>query len=164
MSKILVAYFSATGATAKLAQALASELSADLHEILPSVAYTRADLDWMDPKSRSSLEMKDKASRPAIANLVENMAQYDALLIGFPVWWYTAPRIINTFLEQYDLSDKTVLPFATSGSSGIGTANRDLAPSCRGAKLESGKRFPGSVNASELRAWAQSKGVRPSMR
>lgn len=156
MSKILVAYFSASGATAALASRLAAELGADLHEIVPAVGYTSADLDWTDPKSRSSLEMNDRSSRPAVTGRVEDMARYDLIFLGFPVWWYTAPTIINTFLEQYDLTGKTIIPFATSGSSGIGSASRDLAPSCPGAQVKPGKRFPAGAGAQELKRWAQS--------
>ena len=156
MRKILVAYFSANGTTAALASRLASALGADQHEIVPAVRYTKADLDWTDAKSRSSLEMNDRSSRPAVANRVEDMAQYDLVFLGFPVWWYTAPTILNTFLEQYDLSGKTIVPFATSGSSGIGSAARDLAPSCPGAQVKPGKRFAAGADAQELKRWAQS--------
>ena len=154
MSKALVAYFSATGNTAKLAKTLAQALSADLHEIQPAKPYTAADLNWQDKNSRSSVEMNDKAFRPAIANRVENMADYDTVFVGFPIWWYVAPTIINTFLEQYDLSGKKVIPFATSGSSGMGKTNAGLAPSCKGADLREGKRFKPAASADELTAWA----------
>lgn len=154
-NKVLVAYFSASGVTAKLAAKLASAIGADLHEIQPEQPYTAADLDWMDKKSRSTIEMQDKSFRPAVANRVENMAQYDTVFVAFPIWWYVAPTIINTFLEQYDLTGKTVVPLATSGGSGMGKTNAELAPSCPGAALKEGKRFPASVGESELAAWAK---------
>lgn len=117
MSKILVAYFSASGVTAKAAKALASASGADLFEIVPETPYTKADLNWMDKQSRSSVEMADQSSRPAIASYVDNMEQYDTVFVGYPIWWYVAPTIINTFLESYDFSGKTVIPFCTSGGS-----------------------------------------------
>ena len=136
--KKLVAYFSASGVTEKLAKTLASAVGADLHEIIPKEKYTSADLDWTDKKSRSSIEMNDKSFRPAVANEVQNIEQYDIIYIGFPIWWYVAPTIINTFLESYDLTGKTVIPFATSGGSGMGNTNAELTPSCKGAVLKSG--------------------------
>lgn len=154
-NKVLVAYFSASGVTAKLAAKLASAIGADLHEIQPEQPYTAADLDWMNKKSRSTIEMQDKSFRPAVANRVENMAQYDTVFVAFPIWWYVAPTIINTFLEQYDLTGKTVVTLATSGGSGMGHTNVELAPSCRGAVLKEGKRFSSSVSESELAAWAK---------
>ena len=154
MSKTLVAYFSASGVTAKLAKTLADAIGADLFEIRPEVPYTSADLNWNDPRSRSSVEMKDKSFRPAVSGKVEDMAQYDRVFVGFPIWWYVAPTIINTFLEQYDLTGKTVIPFATSGMSGMGQTNRELKNSCKGAKLMEGKRLPNGTKAAELKAWA----------
>lgn len=155
MKKVLVAYFSASGVTAKLAKRLATEIGADLHEIQPKIPYTDADLNWMDKKSRSSVEMSDKSFRPAIANKVENMDQYDIIFTAFPIWWYVAPTIVNSFLEQYDLSGKKIVPLATSGSSGMGNTNKELAASCPGAELKEGKRFPADANAKELKAWAE---------
>ena len=155
MKKTLVAYFSASGVTAKLAKTLADAIGADLFEIRPERPYTDADLNWNDPNSRSSVEMKDKTSRPAIADHVENMEQYDRIFVGFPVWWYVAPTIINTFLEQYDLSGKTVIPFATSGGSGMGQTNSELLASCHGAKLMEGKRFSSMARPAELKEWAE---------
>ena len=155
MKKVLVAYFSASGVTAKLAKKLASAIGADLHEIQPETPYTDADLNWMDKKSRSSVEMNDKSFRPAIANKVENMEQYDVVFTAFPIWWYVAPTIINTFLEQYDLAGKTIVPVATSGGSGMGNTNKELAPSCKGAVLEEGKRFPASASEADLKKWAE---------
>ncbi len=155
MSKALVAYFSASGVTAKLASKLAETIGADLHEIEPKQPYSAADLNWNNPNSRSSVEMKDKAFRPEIANKVEHMEQYDIIYVGFPIWWYVAPTIINTFLEQYDLKGKTVIPFATSGGSGMGNTNAELAGSCPGAVLKEGKRFSISVSEPELKAWTE---------
>ena len=153
--KTLVAYFSASGQTAKLAKTLAGVTGGDLFEIAPETAYTAADLDWMDKKSRSTIEMKAPKSRPAIAGKVADMAQYDTVFVGFPIWWYQAPRIIETFLESYDFSGKTVIPFATSGGSGMGGTNKALAPSCTGARLLEGKVFRSSTNADTLREWVK---------
>ena len=127
--KALVAYFSATGRTARAAEKLASELNCDAYEIKPAVPYTAAELNWMDKNSRSSLEMKDKASRPAIVKDGLDVSAYDTILIGYPVWWYTAPTVINTFLETYDFSGKKIVLWATSGGSGLGKARHDLAGS-----------------------------------
>lgn len=155
MSKVLVAYFSASGVTAKLAKKLAAAIGADVHEIKPEKPYTSADLDWRDSNSRSSVEMKDKSFRPAIANSVENMDQYDTVFVAFPIWWYVAPTIINTFLEAYNLDGKKIVPLATSGSSGMGNTNKELAPSCKGATLEEGKRFDANAGEKELADWAK---------
>lgn len=151
MSKTLVAYFSATGSTKGLAENLAKAAEGDLFEIEPEVPYTNADLNWMDKKSRSSLEMKDKSSRPTIKSHVENMEDYDKVYVSFPIWWYVAPTIINTFLESYDLNGKIIIPVATSGGSGMGNTNKELAPSCPGAILKEGKRFAASANVEELK-------------
>lgn len=153
MSRKLVAYFSASGVTAKVAETLAAAIGADIYEIEPEVAYTKADLDWMDKKSRSTIEMNDPASRPAIRAKRDNMEDYDTVFVGFPIWWYVAPTIINTFLESYDLTGKTIVPFATSGGSGIGKTNEKLLPSCAGAKLIEGKVFKGNVSKAEMSAW-----------
>ena len=155
MSKKLVAYFSASGVTAQVAGKLAEAVGADLFEIAPKVPYTKADLDWMDAKSRSTVEMKDPGSRPELAAVLPNAADYDTVYVGFPIWWYVAPTIVNTFLESIDLSGKTVVPFATSGGSGMGKTNEHLAPSCKGAKLLNGKVFKRSVSREELAAWAE---------
>lgn len=155
MSKKLVAYFSPTGTTAKAAQAVADAVGADMFEIKPAVPYTAADLDWMDSRSRSTLEMKDASSRPAIAEKCASMAEYDVVYLGFPIWWYVAPTIVNVFLESYDLSGKTVVVFATSGTSGMGKTLQKLAPSCPGAKLVEGKVFHGSGSAAKAAAWAK---------
>lgn len=158
MSKVLVAYFSASGVTAKLAERLAKAIGADLYEIQPEIPYTDADLDWMNKKS-SSVEMNDKSFRPAVANKVENMEQYSVIFTAFPIWWYVAPTIVNTFLEQYNLSGKTIIPLATSGSSGMGNTNKELAVSCPGAELKEGKRFSADASAEELKAWAEGFGI-----
>lgn len=155
MAKELVAFFSASGTTAKLAKKLASAIGADLHEIKPEVSYTAEDLDWRNKNSRSSLEMSDKTSRPAVVSTVENMEQYDTIYVAFPIWWYVAPTIINTFLERYDLTGKKIIPLATSGGSGMGNTNKELAPSCAGADLREGKVFSVNTGESELRAWAE---------
>lgn len=156
MSKKLVAYFSASGVTAKLAKRLANAVDADIFEIKPEKPYTTADLDWTNKKSRSSVEMSDKSFRPAVAEKLDNIADYDTIYVGFPIWWYVAPTIINTFLEQYDLTGKTIIPFATSGSSRMGKTNSELAPSCKGAILKEGKRFEANADEAELKKWADS--------
>lgn len=138
-NKTLVTYFSATGTTAKAAKELASKTGADLWEIRPAVPYTTADLDWMNKKSRSSLEMADSSSRPKIADTFENIDAYNTIFIGFPIWWYVAPTIINTFLESYNFSNKTIILFATSGGSGFGETLEKLKNSCPGASLKQGK-------------------------
>ncbi len=153
--KALVAYFSASGVTAALAKRLAEAVGADVFEIRPVTPYTKADLDWTDHKSRSSVEMNDKSFRPPVAGKIENMSEYDRIYLGFPIWWYVAPTIINTFLEQYDLTGKTIIPFATSGSSGMGRTNDELLPSCRGAVLKEGRRFSANAGSDELKAWAE---------
>ncbi len=155
MAKKLVAYFSASGVTAALAKTLAEAVGADLFEIAPTVPYTKADLNWNDPKSRSSVEMADPASRPAIAKTCKTIADYDTILVGFPIWWYVAPTIVNTFLESCDLTGKTVVPFATSGGSGMGKTNAALAPSCKGATLVEGKVFPHRAAKETLAAWVE---------
>ena len=139
MSKKLVAYFSASGVTAKVANALAEALGATLHEIKPEIPYTAADLDWMNKQSRSSVEMSDKSSRPAIKDKLDNMADYDVVYLGFPIWWYVAPTIINTFLESYDMSGKTIILFATSGGSGFGKTVEALKCSCPNSNIMEGK-------------------------
>ena len=153
MSRKIVAYFSASGVTAKVAERLSEAIGAELFSIEPEIPYTKADLDWMDKKSRSTMEMNDPSSRPAIAKKCENMKDYDTVFVGFPIWWYVAPTIINTFLESYDLAGKTVVPFATSGGSGMGRTNEKLMPSCQGAKLLEGKVFKSNVSAAELTEW-----------
>lgn len=155
MSRKLVAYFSASGVTAKVAEKLSEAIGADLYAIEPEVPYTKADLDWMDKKSRSTIEMNNPASRPAITGKRDNMNDYDTVFVGFPIWWYVAPTIINTFLESYDLTDKTIIPFATSGGNDMGKTNEKLLPSCKGAKLLNGKVFKASVSGADLAKWAE---------
>ncbi len=155
MSRKLVAYFSASGVTAKLAETLSEAIGADLYAIEAEVPYTKADLNWMNKNSRSSVEMKDPASRPAIAGKRDNMDEYNTIFVGFPIWWYVAPTIINTFLESYDFAGKTIIPFATSGGSGMGKTNENLQPSCPGAKLMDGKVWEKNSKADELAAWAE---------
>lgn len=155
MSKVLVAYFSASGVTAKVAEKLAKSISADLYEIAPEIPYTNADLNWMDKKSRSTGEMNDRSCRPAIGSIVENMAQYDTVFVGFPIWWYREPSIIDTFMESYDFASKTVIPFATSGGSGLGDSAKNMQALAAGAKVTDGKRFPGRASEAELKAWAE---------
>lgn len=155
MSRKLVAYFSASGVTAKVAEKLSEAIGADLYAIEPEVPYTKADLDWMDKKSRSTIEMNNPASRPAITGKRDNMNDYDTVFVGFPIWWYVAPTIINTFLESYDLTGKTIIPFATSGGSDMGKTNEKLLPSCKGAKLLKGKVFKASVSGADLAKWAE---------
>ena len=154
MAKALVAFFSASGVTKKLSENLAEAAGADLFEIVPEIPYTKEDLDWQDQNSRSSVEMNDSSSRPAIASKVEDMSQYDVIFVGFPVWWYREPSIIDTFVESYDFSGKTIVPFATSGSSGIGDSGKNLAEIAKGAKVEAGKRFRANASADELKDWA----------
>lgn len=154
--KILVAYFSASGVTAKTAEKLAAAAGADIYEITPETPYTDADLNWQNKNSRSSVEMSDPSSRPAIKGKVENMEQYDAVFVGFPIWWYVAPTIINTFLEQYDLAGKKIIPFATSGGSGFGKTVEKLAPSCsdKAVWLE-GKILNGRPSEADLKKWVE---------
>ncbi len=151
MKKILVAYFSASGVTAEAAERIAAAISADLYEIRPAQPYTSEDLNWMNRKSRSSMEMNDPSSRPAIAQPAADLAQYDTILVGFPIWWYVEPRIVDTFLESYDFSGKTMIPFATSGGSGIEKAAQSLQAHCPAAIWKPG-RVLGHADAEE---WAK---------
>lgn len=152
MEKKLVAYFSASGVTAKAAEKIAKTINADLYEIRPAEPYTSEDLDWMNRHSRSSVEMNDPDSRPAIAAPAGNMDQYDTVLVGFPIWWYVEPRIVDTFLESYDFSGKTMIPFATSGSSGIERAEQSLKAHCPNAVWKKGK----LLNHVDIAAWVKS--------
>ena len=154
MSKKLVAFFSASGVTAQAARSLADAAGADLYEIKPAVPYSNADLDWMNKNSRSSIEMNDKASRPAIADTDAHIADYDVVFVGFPIWWYIAPTIINTFLERYDFSGKKIVLFATSGGSGFGKTVSNLQPSAPNAKIIEGKVLNGRHDKASLTAWA----------
>lgn len=155
MSRKLVAYFSASGVTAKVAEALSEAIGADIFVIDPKIPYTMADLNWMNKNSRSSIEMRDNNSRPEIAELRDSMDEYDVIFVGFPIWWYVAPTIINTFLESYNLSGKTIVPFATSGGSGMGKTNEKLQPSCPNSVLLEGKLFKSKVTKAELAAWEE---------
>ena len=159
MSKALVAYFSCSGVTEKLARELAVVVGGDLYKIEPAIPYTDADLNWHDSRSRSSAEMQDKASRPEIAGEGPNIGDYDVIYVGFPIWWYIAPTIVNTFLESHDFSGKVVAPFATSGGSGMGESDAWLHVSCsRETKWRPGKRF-GNADAAALKDWVGSLGV-----
>lgn len=155
MSKKLVAYFSASGTTKRIAEMVAEVAGADLYEIEPTVPYTKADLNWMDKTSRSSVEMKDKTSRPEIKPTDAKAADYDEILIGFPIWWYVAPTIINTFLEKYDFSGKKIILFATSGGSGFGNTISELQPSAPGAEFVEG-RLLNCANKQEIEKWVKS--------
>lgn len=152
--KVLVAYFSATGTTAVVAEKLAKVTGGELFEIKPAQPYSEADLDWRNNQSRSSVEMADMNSRPEIASKVENMSQYNVVFIGFPIWWYREPSIIDTFMESYDFADKTVIPFATSGSSGMGKSGENMQALAPNAKVLEGKRFPANVSEEVLKTWA----------
>lgn len=156
MSRTLVAYFSASGVTAKVAENLAETIGADIFCMEPEVPYTKADLDWTNKNSRSSIEMNDPTSRPSIKDKRDNMGDYDTVFVGFPIWWYVAPTIINTFLESYNFSGKTIIPFATSGGSGMGKTNEKLLPSCPGARLIEGKVLSSKVSKAELSDWVDS--------
>ena len=154
--KKLVAYFSASGTTARIAKELAQAAGADIYEIRPAVPYTKADLNWMDKKSRSSVEMNDKSSRPALADKDANITAYDTILLGFPIWWYVAPTIINSFLESYDFSGKKIVLFATSGGSSFGKAVAGLKPSVAAdTVITEGKMLNGHQSAASLDAWVR---------
>ena len=156
MSNRLVAYFSASGTTARVAKNLAQAADADLYEIKPAVPYTSADLNWMDKKSRSTVEMNDRSFRPPLADTDAPIAGHDTILLGFPIWWYVAPTIINTFLESYDFSGKTIVLFATSGGSGFGKTVASLAPSCPGATMKEGRLLNGNPSQADLKKWVES--------
>ena len=151
----LVAYFSPTGTTAKAAKALANAVDGELYEIKPAVPYTSADLNWMDKGSRSSIEMMDAHSRPALADVNAPVAVHDVIFLGFPVWWYVAPTILNTFLEAYDFTGKTIILFATSGGSGLGKSAAGLRPSAPRAKILDGRMLNGSLSEAELKTWVE---------
>lgn len=159
MSKKLVAYFSASGTTAAVAKTLAEAAEAGLYEIKPQTPYTRADLNWQDKKSRSSVEMNDKSFRPPLADRDAHVEDYGTVFLGFPIWWYTAPTIINTFLESYDFTGKTIILFATSGGSGLGRTASDLKPSVPGAVIRDGKLLNGRQTKEFLAAWVNSLSV-----
>ncbi len=154
MSKNLVAYFSASGITARVAKNLAGAIGADIFEIKPVELYTIEDLNWNDSKSRSSVEMNDENSRPKIADKISDIGAYDKIFLGFPIWWYTAPRIINTFLESYDFSGKEIILFATSGGSNLNGIANKLKKICKGAEILEGRMMNGNPSATELKNWA----------
>ena len=156
MSKKIVAYFSASGTTAAVAKTLAEAAGADLYEIKPQTPYTRADLDWTNKKSRSSVEMNDKSFRPALADRDAHVENYDTVFLGFPIWWYTAPTIIKTFLESDDITGKTSRLFATSGGSGFGKTAADLKNSAKGAVIRDGKLLNGRQSKEALTVWVNS--------
>jgi len=153
MSKVLVTYFSASGVTAKVAQNIADNIGADIFEIKPKVAYTSEDLNWMNKKSRSSVEMNDKSSRPEIAGTVSKLSDYNTILIGFPVWWYTAPTIINTFIESLNFTGKTLIPFCTSGGTGIEGCEKDLQNTYPQYNWKAGKRLKGNESKEFIESW-----------
>lgn len=160
MSNILVAYFSASGETARLAGTLADAVGGELYEIKPAQKYSTADLDWNDKRSRSTIEMKDKKARPALDGSAANIQKADVVMLGFPIWWYEAPRIIQTFLESYDFLGKTVVPFCTSGGSGLGNTVDILKESCCAeANWKPGRRFSPYADKAELKAWTESLGL-----
>lgn len=156
MSKKLVAYFSASGVTKKVAEKIKEAVHADIFEIVPQVPYSEKDLDWHNSQSRSSVEMRDKSSRPAISSKIENMSEYDTVLIGFPIWWYVAPTIINTFLESYDFSGKKIVLFATSGMSGMGNTMSELKVSAPHAQFVTEKRIDTGASMKAIEKWVDS--------
>lgn len=155
MGKRLVAYFSASGTTKKVAEMIASVADADMYEIMPKQPYSKADLNWMDKKSRSSVEMSNKKFRPEITDMDAQIEGYDEVILGFPIWWYVAPTIINTFLESYDFSGKKIVLFATSGGSGFGNTVSELKSSAKGAVIKEGKIF-NQAKMQEIEAWVRS--------
>ena len=156
MGKALVVYFSASGVTKKVATKLASAIGADIFEIVPKELYTSADLNWMDKKSRSTVEMNDRNCRPEIASKVDDMSKYDTVYVGFPVWWYREPSIIDTFMEAYDFTGKKVITFCTSGGSGLGDSAKNMQALASGAKVIDGKKFSSGVSEADLKKWADS--------
>ncbi len=157
MAKTLVAYFSASGVTKAVAERIAEVSGSDIYEIKPEIPYTQADLDWRDKTSRSSVEMQNPSSRPAIVDKAANIEQYDKIFIGFPIWWYVAPTIINTFLESYNFSGKTIILFATSGGSGFGKTAEKLKESVSvDTKIIEGKLLNGNLSKQDIKAWIDS--------
>ena len=154
MSKILVAYFSAGGTTGKIAIKIAKAIEADVYPITPKIPYKSADLNWMNKNSRSSVEMNDKSSRPEIANKLQNMEDYKVIFLGFPIWWYREPSIIDTFMESYDFKGKTIIPFCTSGGSDIGESGKNIEKLAPGARVKEGKRFKRFSRKTTLKEWA----------
>ena len=155
MSRILVAYFSASGVTKGIAAKLAAELGADLFEIVPERPYTKADLNWLDKRSRSTVEMKDRSCRPGIAFTVDDMYRYDVLFLGCPVWWYREPSIIDTFVESYNLDGVKIIPFCTSGGSKIGDTWKNLQALAHGADVRRGARIPARASSEDILLWAR---------
>lgn len=153
MGKNLVAYFSASGVTKGVAEKLAKAAGAELFEIVPEQPYTDEDLNWNNKQSRSSVEMNDRSCRPGISTTVSDMGQYDCIFLGFPVWWYREPSIIDTFLEAYDFSSKTIVPFCTSGGSGLGETVGNMRSLAKKADVRDGKRFSSGVSEEELKTW-----------
>ena len=153
--KVLVVYFSATGTTKGVAEIIAGNMGADIYEIVPQEPYTDADLNWHDDNSRSTIEMNDKSSRPEINGTVENMEQYDIVFIGYPIWWGEAPRIVSTFMESYSFEGKTVIPFCTSSSSGLGSSGKNLEPLTDGAQWKDGMRFGGGASEADVQTWIE---------
>lgn len=159
--KMLIAYFSASPSrrTAQVAHKIVDVIGGDLYEIVPAAPYAQDDLNWNDEKSRSSIEMRDPNSRPAIAEPLPDLAPYDVIFIGFPIWWYVAPHIINTFLESYDLTGKTIIPFATSGGSSMGQTTVHLRPSAEGAVVKEGRRFEMGETPMAINSWIAALGI-----
>ena len=151
-----MAFFSASGNTKRVAEKLAAAIDSDLYEIKPAVPYTSADLNWRDRHSRSSVEMNDPSSRPELTDYHANIAGYDRIFLGFPIWWYTAPTVVRSFLESYDFTGKTIILFATSGGSGLGKTAKELASSCPGAAIEDGRLLNGNPAEAALKQWAES--------
>lgn len=159
MSSKLVAYFSASGTTARAAQNLARAIDADLFEIVPEQPYSSADLSWNNSSSRSSVEMNDDACRPGISSMVDHMESYDTVFVGFPIWWYVEPRIVDTFLESYNFEGKTIVPFATSGGSGLGKAPQRMQTIAKGSTVKPGKLLNGRQDAASLQQWVSEMGL-----
>ena len=157
--KTLVACFSAGGSTARLANTLAAAANAELYEIKPAVPYERRDLNWMDKKARSTVEMQDKSCRPALADTAAPVAEADVIFLGFPIWWYREPGIIDSFLDAYDFSGKTIVPFFTSGGSQLGEGQERIAALAKGAKVPAGRRFSARASERELKDWITALGL-----
>ena len=155
MSRILVAYFSASGVTARVAETLAAAVGGDIFEMIPAKPYTKADLNWLDKKSRSTLEMKDRNCRTEIASRVDDMSQYDTVFVGFPVWWYREPSIIDTFMESYDFDGVKIIPFCTSGGSRIGDSGKNMQALAPGANVLPGERISARATDSQIKDWAK---------
>ena len=155
MKKALVAYFSATGATERIANMLAASIGAKIFEIVPKQMYTKCDLDWTNDKSRSSQEMKDKDCRPEIESHVQDLEKYEVVFVGFPIWWYREPSIIDTFIEKHNFEGKLIVPFATSGGSLIGDSYKNIQKLAPKAKVEKGKKFDAGTTMEELKKWAE---------